>query len=249
MERSLMVLADKSNKTGIVSVDQLLESEVPELPLETSFKVNWFVVEGNQIQYLKERTDFLAFDLYFLVEDDDNSPDDSPDVQLLNQSVRSVHSLSFECELYLKKIKSRLYSPEEENTEVFHQLQTDEGLNQLCPYLVNWIQSTVLSPSSLLNRPKRSCRRSRFAWSPTSGTSSSSSTVSCSTAISTSSATFPLFPLFHPAPHSRALHSHLRARKNTQFLPRGRSLGDPVTCRHRPRRADSPVRKSWKLGN
>ena len=28
MERSLMVLADKSNKTGIVSVDQLLESEV-----------------------------------------------------------------------------------------------------------------------------------------------------------------------------------------------------------------------------
>lgn len=90
------------------------------------------------------------------MEDDDNSPDDSPDVQLLNQSVRSVHSLSFECELYLKKIKSRLYSPEEENTEVFHQLQTDEGLNQLCPYLVNWIQSTVLSPSSLLNRPKRS---------------------------------------------------------------------------------------------
>lgn len=85
-------------------------------------------------------------------EDDDDS-DDSPDVQLLSQS---IHPLTFECELYLKKIKSRLYSPEEENTEVFHQLQTDEGLNQLCPYLVNWIQSTVLSPSSLLNRPKRS---------------------------------------------------------------------------------------------
>lgn len=181
--------------------------------------------------------------------EDDDSPDDSPDVQLLSQSTRSVHSLSFECELYLKKIKSRLYSSEEENTEVFHQLQTDEGLNQICPYLVDWVQSTVLYPLSLLNRRKRSCRRSPSAWSPTSGTSSSSSTVCSSTAISTSSATFPLFPLFHPAPHPRSLHSHLRPRKNAQFLPRGRPLGVTRTCRHRPRRADSPVRKSWKLGN
>ena len=248
MERSLMVLADKSNKSNIVSVDRLIESEVPELPLETSFKVNWFVVEGNQIQYLKERMLSIRF-VYFLVEDDDNASDDSPDVQLLNQSVRSVHSLSFECELYLKKIKSRLYSPEEENTEVFHQLQTDEGLNQICPYLVSWIQSTVPHPSSLLSRPKRSCRRSPSAWSPTSGTSSSSSTVCCSTAISTSSATFPLFLLFHAAPHPRSLHPHLRSRKNPQLLPRGKPLGGAVTCRHRPRRADSPVRKSWKLGN
>ena len=178
-------------------------------------------------------------------EDDDDS-DDSPDVQLLSQS---IHSLSFECELYLKKIKSRLYSPEEENTEVFHQLQTDEGLNQICPYLVDWVQSTVLYPLSLLNRRKRSCRRSPSAWSPTSGTSSSSSTVCSSTAISTSSATFPLFLLFHSAPHPRSLHSHLRSRKNAHLLPRGRPLGVTRTCRHRPRRADSPVRKSWKLGN
>ena len=178
-------------------------------------------------------------------EDDDDS-DDSPDVQLLSQS---IHSLSFECELYLKKIKSRLYSSEEENTEVFHQLQTDEGLNQICPYLVDWVQSTVLYPLSLLNRRKRSCRRSPSAWSPTSGTSSSSSTVCSSTAISTSSATFPLFLLFHSAPHPRSLHSHLRSRKNAHLLPRGRPLGVTRTCRHRSRRADSPVRKSWKLGN
>ena len=175
--------------------------------------------------------------------------DDSPDVQLLSQSTRSVHSLSFECELYLKKIKSRLYSSEEENTEVFHQLQTDEGLNQICPYLVDWVQSTVLYPLSLLNRRKRSCRRSPSVWSPTSGTSSSSSTVCSSTAISTSSATFPLFLLFHSAPHPRSLHSHLRSRKNAHLLPRGRPLGVTRTCRHRSRRADSPVRKSWKLGN
>ncbi|CBK23396.2 uncharacterized protein [Blastocystis hominis] len=128
MQRSFMLLSDKSNDSKIVSVNHIIESEVPELPMETSFKVNWFVVEGNQIQYRKE-----------MGEDDDDS-DDSPDVQLLSQS---IHSLSFECELYLKKIKSRLYSSEEENTEVFHQLQTDEGLNQICPYLVDWVQSTT----------------------------------------------------------------------------------------------------------
>ena len=56
MERSFLVLSDRSNDSDVVPVSQIIESEVPELPLETSFKVNWFVVEGNQIQYLKEST-------------------------------------------------------------------------------------------------------------------------------------------------------------------------------------------------
>ena len=56
MERSFLVLSDTSNDSDVVPVSQIIESEVPELPLETSFKVNWFVVEGNQIQYLKEST-------------------------------------------------------------------------------------------------------------------------------------------------------------------------------------------------
>ena len=59
MERSFLVLSDTSNDSDIVSVNQIIESEVPELPLETSFKVNWFVVEGNQIQYLKESRDLF----------------------------------------------------------------------------------------------------------------------------------------------------------------------------------------------
>ena len=59
MQRSFMLLSDKSNDSKIVSVNHIIESEVPELPMETSFKVNWFVVEGNQIQYLKESTDFF----------------------------------------------------------------------------------------------------------------------------------------------------------------------------------------------
>ena len=56
MERSFLVLSDRSNDSDVVPVSQIIESEVPELPLETLFKVNWFVVEGNQIQYLKEST-------------------------------------------------------------------------------------------------------------------------------------------------------------------------------------------------
>ena len=31
--------------------------------------------------------------------------------------------------------------------EVYHQLQIDEGLKQICPYLVNWIQQEVESAS------------------------------------------------------------------------------------------------------
>ena len=63
MERSFLVPSDTSNDSDVVPVNQIIESEVPELPLETSFKVNWFVVEGNQIQYLKESTHFFAIHL------------------------------------------------------------------------------------------------------------------------------------------------------------------------------------------
>lgn len=63
MQRSLMVLSNRSAESKIISVNHILESEVPELPLETSFKVNWLVVGGRQIQYLKERTTFSVLPL------------------------------------------------------------------------------------------------------------------------------------------------------------------------------------------
>lgn len=56
----------------------------------------------------------------------------------------SIHSLSFECELYLNTIKTRMFS--DNNTtkgEMYHQLHVDDGLKQILPYLVNWIQSEV----------------------------------------------------------------------------------------------------------
>ena len=56
----------------------------------------------------------------------------------------SIHSLSFECELYLNTIKTRMFS--DSNTakgEMYHQLHVDDGLKQILPYLVNWIQNEV----------------------------------------------------------------------------------------------------------
>ena len=62
-------------------------------------------------------------------------------IQLRSQA---IHTMSFECELYLQNIKSQMYSDEYcMRYEVYHQLQIDEGLKQICPYLVNWIQSEV----------------------------------------------------------------------------------------------------------
>ena len=64
------------------------------------------------------------------------------DVQLRNPS---IHSLSFESELYLKTIKSHMSCGDNYlKTAIYHQLQTDDGLKQICPYLVNWIQTEVL---------------------------------------------------------------------------------------------------------
>lgn len=36
----------------IVSVDDILDSRVPDLPVETSFEVDWFVINGEQINYI-----------------------------------------------------------------------------------------------------------------------------------------------------------------------------------------------------
>ena len=65
------------------------------------------------------------------------------DLQLRNPS---IHTLSFECELYLKNIKATMFSNDIlKKTEIYHQLQLDPGLKQILPYLINWIQSEVCS--------------------------------------------------------------------------------------------------------
>lgn len=56
----------------------------------------------------------------------------------------SIHNLSFECELYLSKIKSYIFSKKySEKANLYHQIQVDKGLGQILPYLVNWIQTSV----------------------------------------------------------------------------------------------------------
>ena len=42
-----------SIKDDIVSVSDILDSRIPDLPVETSFEVNWFVVNGKQIDYIE----------------------------------------------------------------------------------------------------------------------------------------------------------------------------------------------------
>ena len=56
----------------------------------------------------------------------------------------SIHKLSFECELYLSKIKSYMFSKKySEKANLYYQIQVDKGLGQILPYLVNWIQTDV----------------------------------------------------------------------------------------------------------
>ena len=56
----------------------------------------------------------------------------------------TVHTLSFECELYLSKIKSYMVSKQyEERARMYHQIHIGKGLGQILPYIVNWIQTTV----------------------------------------------------------------------------------------------------------
>lgn len=56
----------------------------------------------------------------------------------------SIHTLSFECELYLNNIKSTMFEDKtSKRSVVYHQLQVDCGLKQILPYLINWIQSEV----------------------------------------------------------------------------------------------------------
>lgn len=85
-----------------------------------------------------------------VVHGEDAAQEDSSTVEI---SVRdpSVHSLSFECELYLKNIKVRMFSEDDaQKAEMYHQIHIDEGLKQICPYLVSWIQSEV-NAMDLLN--------------------------------------------------------------------------------------------------
>ena len=44
---------DLSIKDEIVSVSDILDARIPDLPVETSFEVNWFVVNGKQIDYIE----------------------------------------------------------------------------------------------------------------------------------------------------------------------------------------------------
>lgn len=128
LKSCLSLQNQEGEKDEIVPVSDILESDIPDLPLETTFTIDWLAINGKQINFIKD------FD-----EDDDNT-ERPPDIQLLSQS---IHLLSFECELYLKNIKDRMYIVDGKNTEIFHQLQIDDGLKQICPYLVHWIQSKV----------------------------------------------------------------------------------------------------------
>ena len=82
-----------------------------------------------------------------MVDNESAKQDDVEEVPIQLRS-QSIHTLSSECELYLQNIKSRMYSDDYSlKYEVYHQLQIDEGLKQICPYLVNWIQQEVESAS------------------------------------------------------------------------------------------------------
>lgn len=124
----------------IVSVDDILDSRVPDLPVETSFEVDWFVINGEQINYIDTCIEYW---ILWSIDNKDKSQEDDKnyDVQLRSPS---IHILSFECELYLKNIKVSMFANELfKKTEIYHQLQVDQGLKQILPYLVNWIQTEV----------------------------------------------------------------------------------------------------------
>lgn len=124
----------------IVSVDDILDSRIPDLPVETSFEVDWFVVDGKKINYIET---CIKWWIPWYIDNKDKSQEDDKnyDIQLRSPS---IHTLSFECELYLKNIKSSMFSNELfKKTEIYHQLQVDQGLKQILPYLINWIQTEV----------------------------------------------------------------------------------------------------------
>ncbi|KNB41929.1 transcription initiation factor TFIID subunit [Blastocystis sp. subtype 4] len=116
---------------SIVSVQDILNNEVPEIPLETTYNVSWLVINGKQIANIPK----------FHGEDEVQEESNELDISLRNSS---IHSLSFECELYLNNIKTRMFSTNSTaKAEMYHQIHVDEGLKQILPYLVHWIQSSI----------------------------------------------------------------------------------------------------------
>lgn len=139
LKSCLSLQNQEGEKDEIVPVSDILESDIPDLPLETTFTIDWLAINGKQINFIKDCASYGS--CLRLVDEDDDNTERPPDIQLLSQS---IHLLSFECELYLKNIKDRMYIVDGKNTEIFHQLQIDDGLKQICPYLVHWIQSKVV---------------------------------------------------------------------------------------------------------
>ena len=126
---------------SIVSVQDILNSEIPEIPQETTYNVSWLVINGRQISHIPECV-FERNESYLVHgEDEVQEENNELDISLRNSS---IHSLSFECELYLNNIKTRMFSTNSTaKAEMYHQIHVDEGLKQILPYLVHWIQSEV----------------------------------------------------------------------------------------------------------
>lgn len=130
---------------SIVAIQDVLNEEVTQIPQELTYSVSWLVVDGKQISHLSQCNCILMPFILVHNEDEEHDVDNKPSISFHDAS---IHSLSFECELFLKNIKSRMFS---NNTivkaEMYHQLHFDEGLKQILPYLVNWIQNEVnISP-------------------------------------------------------------------------------------------------------
>ena len=121
---------------SIVSVQDILNNEVPEIPLETTYNVSWLVINGKQIanipKCVSERKE------WYLVHGEDEVQEESNELDI------SLRNSSIECELYLNNIKTRMFSTNSTaKAEMYHQIHVDEGLKQILPYLVHWIQSEV----------------------------------------------------------------------------------------------------------
>ena len=50
---------DTKFEDKILYVSNILSSRIPEIPVETSFEVDWFVVEGKQISHLQSCSLFV----------------------------------------------------------------------------------------------------------------------------------------------------------------------------------------------
>ena len=133
--KSVMELED-----SIISIHDILNSEVPEIPLETTYDVEWVVVNGKQIAHLPNGKNNLKG--WWVVQEESQTKEKQEICVSIHDS--TVHTLSFECELYLSKIKSYMVSKRyEEQARIYHQIHIDKGLGQILPYVVNWIQTTV----------------------------------------------------------------------------------------------------------